>query len=71
VLNYLEAENNHTAKAMAPTLKLQEELYAEISGRIPTSDTPNPPQQENGYWYYRYRVPGGQYMVLARCATLA
>lgn len=69
VLKYLESENNYTARVMAPTLNLQEELYAEMSGRIPTSDTPNPPQQEHGYWYYRYRVPGGQYMVLARCGT--
>ena len=70
VLNYLAAENNYTAAAMAPTQALQDQLYAELTGRIPKADTPEPPQQENGYWYYSYRVPSGQYLIHARYGGL-
>lgn len=69
VLNYLEAENKYTTQVMQPTLKLQEAIYSELAGRIPKSDIPNPPQLANGFWYYSYRVPTGQYMVLARCVV--
>ena len=67
VLNYLHAENAYTAAVLAPMVNLTEELYAEMAGRIPASDVSDPPQRYNGFYYYEYRVPGGQFMVKARC----
>ena len=68
VLSYLNAENNYTAAVLAPTANLTAELYAEMAGRIPASDVSDPPQRYKGFYYYEYRVPGGQFMVKARCA---
>ena len=66
MLNYLNAENNYTAAVLAPTANLTAELYAEMAGRIPASDVSEPPQRYNGFYYYEYRVPGGQFTVKAR-----
>ena len=68
VLDYLNAENNYTAAVLAPMANLTAELYAEMAGRIPASDVSDPPQRYKGFYYYEYRVPGGQFMVKARCA---
>ncbi len=69
VLNYLHAENAYAAAVLAPMANLTEELYTEMAGRIPASDVSDPPQRYNGFYYYEYRVPGGQFMVKARCTT--
>ena len=45
---------------------LTEKLYVEMAGRIPASDVSDPPQRYNGFYYYEYRVPAGQFMVKAR-----
>ena len=70
VLSYLAAENNYTAAVLAPMANLTAELYAEMAGRIPASDVSDPPQRYKGFYYYEYRVPGGQFMVKARCGAL-
>ena len=68
VLDYLHAENNYSAAVLAPTANLTAALYAEMAGRIPASDVSDPPQRYKGFYYYEYRVPGGQFMVKARWA---
>lgn len=62
---HLEAENNATEAVMAATTGLQDELYQEMKGRILPADR-YPPQRGPGYWYYWYRVDGGQYDIFAR-----
>ena len=70
MLNYLHAENAYAEAVLAPMANLTEELYTEMAGRIPASDVSDPPQRYNGFYYYEYRVPGGQFMVKARCTCL-
>jgi len=65
VVAHLEAENNATEAVMAATTGLQDELYQEMKGRILPADR-YPPQRGPGYWYYWYRVDGGQYDIFAR-----
>jgi len=69
VLSHLAAENNYSAAVLAPMANLTAELYAEMAGRIPASDVSDPPQRYKGFYYYEYRVPGGQFMVKARCPS--
>jgi len=64
---HLEAENAYTEKVMAPTKALQEQLYAEMLGRIKETDTA-PPVFHRGYWYYTRTEQGKQYPIYARRA---
>ncbi len=65
VLAYLEAENKYRESVMAGLEPLQEELFAEIKGRIQEKDA-SVPQLDNGYWYnYRY-AEGQEYPVYCR-----
>ena len=65
ILDYLEAENAYTDKALAPITNLREDLTAELKGRIKEDDSSVP--SPDGPWaYYRRFVTGGQYPVLCR-----
>jgi oligopeptidase B len=65
VLAYLEAENAFTDTFMAPTVALQEKLYAEILGRIQETDM-NVPYRKGGYYYYSRTEKGAQYPIYCR-----
>lgn len=65
VLDYLSAENSYRDAVMAPTISLQEKLYAELVGRIKPDDS-SVPVLEHGYWYYTRFVPGGDYPIYTR-----
>ncbi|MBN2185410.1 MAG: S9 family peptidase [Candidatus Krumholzibacteriota bacterium] len=65
VIEYLEAENEYTAKVMEHTDALQEKLFEEIVGRIPQEDA-SVPYLENGYWYYTRYEEGSEYPVYCR-----
>jgi oligopeptidase B len=65
VLAYLEAENAHTAAAMAPTEALQSQLYAEMLSHIKETDESVP--YRLGDWFYSTRtVEGSQYAIHCR-----
>ena len=65
MLAYLEAENAHTAKVLAPHRALEQKVYDEIVGRIKQDDS-SVPERRNGYWYYARYEPGKEYPVYAR-----
>ncbi|MGH8481667.1 MAG: S9 family peptidase [Nevskiaceae bacterium] len=65
VLDYLAAENAYKDALLAPTRALQDELYAEIVGRIKQDDS-TPPMLQRGYWYYRRYETGKEYPVYCR-----
>jgi len=65
VLAYLNAENAWRDQAMAHTAALQEELYAELTGRLEPDDS-TVPVLDRGYWYYTRYAPGQEYPVYAR-----
>ena len=65
VITHLEAENGHTAAAMAPTEELQRTLYEEIVGRVEETDT-SAPVPWGGHWYYHRTVKGLQYPIHCR-----
>ncbi len=65
VISYLEAENEYFEQVMAGTKSLQDELYAEITGRIPESDTSAP--VADGPWEYFYKeLEGDDYPIYYR-----
>jgi len=65
VIAYLEAENAYLEKTMAHTEELQEELFAEMKGRIKEDDS-TAPYLEKGYWYYNRYITGGEYALHCR-----
>ena len=65
VLAHLEAENAHTAAVMAPFKALEEQLYAEMLGRIKQTDL-SVPTRSGRYWYYSRTEGGKQYAYLCR-----
>lgn len=65
VIAYLEAENAYREAVMAPTAELQEELYAEMVGRIKETDS-SVPAPLDGYFYYTRSEEGQQYEILCR-----
>jgi len=65
MLAYLNAENAYKDAVLAPTKPLQEQLYAEIVGRIKQDDS-TPPSLHRGYWYYKRYETGKEYPVYAR-----
>ncbi len=58
VTAYLEAENAYTAATMRPTEPLQEQLYAEMLGRIKEDDTDVPVRRDE--WLYYSRTEQGK-----------
>ncbi|HSV76220.1 MAG TPA: S9 family peptidase [Bacteroidales bacterium] len=65
VIDYLEAENAYLEARMAPTAALQEELFAEMQGRI-KQDAQSAPVYSNGYYYYTRFDIGSEYPVYYR-----
>ena len=65
VLQYLAAENDYTAAAMAHTQALQEILYQEMVGRIRETDE-SALLPEGDYWYYERTEAGKNYPILCR-----
>jgi oligopeptidase B len=65
VLHYLDAENAYTNSMLAPTAKLQDELYEELVGRIKQDDA-SVPVLRRGWWYYTRYETGREYPIYAR-----
>lgn len=65
VVDYLKAENAYTDTMMADTKKFQEDLFAEMKGRIKEKDE-SVPVFSNGYWYYTRSEEGQQYFKYCR-----
>lgn len=65
VLDYLDAENDFTKKALAHTEDLQQKLYDEIVGRIKKDDE-SVPYFSNGYWYYTRYESDSEYPIYCR-----
>jgi oligopeptidase B len=62
---YLEAENAYTREVLAPTEKLQQELYEEMRGRIKETDM-SVPYLDRGYWYYVRFETGMEHPIYCR-----
>lgn len=62
---YLEAENAYCANALAGTEALQEELFAEMKGRIKEDDS-SVPAPDGPYAYFTSYVAGGQHPLYCR-----
>ena len=60
IRRYLEAENAHTARAMAGTKELQDRLFAEMKGRIKEDDS-SVPAADGPYAYYSRYVTGAEH----------
>jgi oligopeptidase B len=65
VVDYLKEENAYTDTMMAGTKKFQEDLFAEMKGRIKEKDE-SVPVYSNGYWYYTRSEEGQQYFKYCR-----
>jgi oligopeptidase B len=65
IRTYLEAENAFADASMADTKVLQEELFAEMKGRIKEDDA-SVPAPDGGFEYFTSYVTGGQYVRLCR-----
>ncbi len=65
VISYLKAENTYTAAIMAPTVKLQKQLYQEILGRFKQTDL-SVPEKSKDYYYYTRTIEGQQYPIDCR-----
>ncbi len=62
---YLEAENAFTASVMDETKPAQEDLFAEIKGRIKEDDS-SVPSPDGPYLYSSSHIKGGQYPLIKR-----
>ncbi|MFD2823514.1 S9 family peptidase [Lacinutrix iliipiscaria] len=65
VLDYLNQENEYTAKIMSHTDKFQEKLYEEMVSRVKKDDA-SVPVTDNGYSYYTRYEEGGDYALYCR-----
>ncbi|MBI1341841.1 MAG: prolyl oligopeptidase family serine peptidase [Terrimonas sp.] len=65
VVKYLTEENNYLDTMMSGTKKLQEDLFAEMKGRIQEKDE-SVPAYQNGYFYYSRTEEGKQYFKYCR-----
>lgn len=65
VLALLDAENAHTAAALAHTEDLQAALFEEMKARIKETDL-SVPQRKGPSWFYSRTEEGRQYPVLCR-----
>ncbi len=62
---YLEAENAHTAAAMASTKSLQDALFVEMKARLKEDDR-QVPQPHGPFEYFPRFIKGGQYAQMCR-----
>ncbi len=65
VVDYLNAENDYTEKAMAHLQSFEEKLFQEIKGRIKETDM-SVPYKENGYYYITRYEEGKEYPIYSR-----
>ncbi|MFN0193120.1 MAG: S9 family peptidase [Aestuariivirga sp.] len=65
IRSYLEAENAHLEKELAPTKGLQQALFEEMKGRIKEDDS-SVPAPDGAFAYYTSFVTGGQHPRYAR-----
>ena len=65
VLAYLQAENIYTDKVLAPQKELIEDLYQEITARLPKKEV-SVPYKIDDYWYYSRFDEGKDYAIYAR-----
>jgi oligopeptidase B len=65
VIAYLEAENDYAERVMASTAELQDELYADMLGRIKEDDT-SAPYRDGGFLYFSRTFEGRDYPVYYR-----
>ncbi|MCB0689221.1 MAG: S9 family peptidase [Saprospiraceae bacterium] len=65
VVKYLEEENDYKDKMLAHTVKLQDDLFNEIIGRIKQTDM-SVPYLENGYYYITRYEEGKEHPIYAR-----
>jgi len=65
VLAYLEAENAYANEVMAPTERLQEQLYDEMLSHIKQTDL-SVPYRKGAHWYYLRTEEGKQYPIFMR-----
>ena len=68
VLAYLAAENDYTHEVLKHTGALQEQLFAEMRGRL-QEDERSAPERRGAYLYYWRMEPGKQYRVYCRKAA--
>ena len=68
VLAYLAAENDYAHEALQQTSALQEQLFAEMRGRL-QEDERSAPEPRGAYLYYWRMEPGKQYRVYCRRAA--
>ncbi|VAI82000.1 unnamed protein product [Triticum turgidum subsp. durum] len=67
VLAHLRAENDYTAALMSDTKQLEDEIFAEIRGRIKEDDI-DAPLRKGQYYYYKRTLTGKEYA--QRCRRL-
>jgi oligopeptidase B len=65
VIAYLEAENAYAEALLAPTVPLQDELFASIRSRVAETDV-SAPIQDGPWWYWWRTFEGRQYRVMCR-----
>ena len=61
VLSYLQQENAYTQSLMSTTKKFEDEVYAEIRGRIKEDDV-SAPVRRGPYYYYSRTLKGKEYV---------
>jgi oligopeptidase B len=67
VIDYLKAENEYAAAAMAPMAALEKTLFEEMRARIKEDDSSVPYRVDGFYYYSRFEV-GSQYPIFCRKA---
>jgi oligopeptidase B len=65
IRDYLEAENAYHEQQMADTVAQQDNLFAELKGRIKEDDA-SVPAPDGPYLYYSSTITGGQYPLVCR-----
>ena len=65
VIDYLNAENEHTSTVLKHTEKFQDSLFHEMKNRIKETDQ-SVPYKSNGYFYYSRFEKGMEYAVNCR-----
>ncbi|KAK4608783.1 hypothetical protein RGQ29_002256 [Quercus rubra] len=68
VLSYLKQENHYTHSIMSDTKKFEDDLYAEIRGRIKEDDV-SAPVRRGAYYYYHRTLEGKEYVQYCRSAV--
>ncbi|XP_022763876.1 uncharacterized protein LOC111309190 [Durio zibethinus] len=65
VISYLQQENAYTEAIMSGTKKFEDEIYAEIRGRIKEDDI-SAPLRKGPYYYYARTLEGKEYVQYCR-----